>query len=103
MTTIETVLPFRLGFFLDKSPVTLPFRPEQLYRGVERMYFVEAPLVRNAADTLTVAREQVWNEYFEARETGQLHFDLRVARRVRDAFAQEGLELEIIYVEISHI
>ncbi len=102
MTARPISLPFRIGYFLETVDATIARRPDRPYRGIERMYFVQWPDFPPVP--VDASRERLWDRYFEARESGELHYDLALARELRAEFSQVvGLDLEIIYAEIVEL
>jgi hypothetical protein len=100
LTLSEVPTPFRLGFLLEQVEVDWSHRlKHRPYRGVERLYFVRSPEGTSGRSV----EDSLWDKYFEAKDTGDLHHNLSLARSLRDSFDRLGLRLEVVYVEITDI
>lgn len=93
--------PVRLGYFLERRDVTISWWPEQMYNGIDRLPFVPSP----EQDELLLAAGQgdlvqLWIDYWDALETGELNACLAVAGRLRQAFRAKGHDFDFIYAEI---
>jgi len=94
-------LPIRLGFFLQRTGVPFPFRPGICYRGIDRLPFPPPPEEEEEIARSGTARLlSLWREYCDVSFTGELHGDELLTRRLRRAFGEEGIDLEIIYAEV---
>jgi len=94
--------PIRLGFFLQLIGVAFPFRPGIFYRGVDRLPFPPTPEEEEELSSSGRARLlSLWEEYGDLSFTGELHGDEQLARRLRTAFADEGIDLEMVYAEVA--
>jgi hypothetical protein len=78
-----------------------PFLPGSFYGGVDRLPFVPTPEeeedLRNSKRATLL---QLWQQYSDLTYTGQLHGSGHTTRALRDAFAAEGIDLEVIYAEV---
>lgn len=97
-------LPLRLGFVLGRTSVPFPYRPEIIYRGVDRLPFVPTPeeeeeLTRSGRTRLV----SLWHRYGDTLFTGELHRDGQLAVTLQREFAAEGAEFELIYAEVVDV
>lgn len=94
----------RLGFFLVRPDVRCCSWPSIPYRGIDRLVWVPEPKVD--FEVLSEQErhiEMVWDAYFEARDTGDLHADLNLALHFREQFSSIGTPSEVIHAEVVSI
>ena len=97
----EMDVPIRLGFLLERTEVMFPFLPGSLYGGVDRLPFVPTPEEEESLrNSKRVTLLELWQQYSDLTYTGQLHGSPHATKFLRNAFAAEGIDLEVIYAEV---
>jgi hypothetical protein len=97
-------LPIRLGFFLERTDVMFPFLPWTSYRGVDRLPFIPTPEEEDELKGSKKARLLfLWQRYSDLTYTGELHASQDAPRSLRGAFADEGIDFEVVYAEVAQM
>jgi hypothetical protein len=92
-----------LGFYLERTGVSLPYCPEKAYRGIDRLPYIpgleEEPglFLKNGVKT---ASTRIWERYTDAVDDMKLHSNLSLALTLQREFLSIGLKLEVVYSEI---
>lgn len=103
MTRDEPV-PFRLGFFLERTGVACCKWPHLPYRGIDRLPYL--PSFEEQDDLRAASKSKLadlWDRYWDAKDTRQLMVNLQLAQDLKREFCKEGIELEVVYAEIAMI
>lgn len=93
-----------MGFFLAELGLRCFDFPDIPYRGIDRL-----PVIDNFEGEYALHRAgeqsswQLWNSYWAADESGDLSADLAVARNLCAQFSSHGIDLEVIYAELTSI
>jgi hypothetical protein len=104
MKPLEVSLPLRLGFLLERTDVSFPYRPGIFYRGVDRLPFDPSPEEEEELNRSGRVRlVSLWHRYGDALFTGDLHRDQQAAVALRGEFEAEGLEFEAIYAAVVSV
>jgi len=90
-----------LGYYLRAVGTRLPWSPERTYRGIDRPPPIPSPVDVSAAnESGDRAWGDLWDSYWNAEDSGELHLSRNVAEGFRRRFLMQGTKLEIIYAEI---
>ncbi len=97
-------LPVRLGYFLEREGVAAAAFPAVRYRGIDRLPYLptdeELQALRRAGRERLVA---LWERYLHAEDEGTPYTDRALALDFRRAFRREGVELEVVYGEVTAV
>lgn len=96
-------VPLRLGFWLGYTDLTCAAAPWIPYCGIDRL---PADLDFDENSPLPGDPEwspSVWDHYDEAEDSENLNYNLSVARQVQTMFRDDGLDLDLIYAEVTFI
>lgn len=103
MPTTNENVPLRLGFWLGYTGLACAAAPWIPYCGIDRL---PADLDFDENSPLPGDPEwspSVWDRYDEAEERGDLNCILSVARQLQTTFRGDGLDLDVIYAEVTFI
>ncbi len=103
-TALNTVLPIRIGFLLERSDVTCPWCPSASYRGIDRLPYI--PIPEEETELRSARRNSlldVWERYWEAKDSGKLNILPQLALDLQQGFRSEGINFEAIYAEIAEL
>ena len=96
-------VPIRLGYWLVRSGVTCAGSSQILYRGIDRLpseaYYDKDRLSLTDSDKF----EELWDQYWDVLESGDLNSDPTVAPQLQGAFLGVGIDLDVVYAEVTLI
>jgi hypothetical protein len=90
-----------LGYWLVERGIMLPSDPKREYRGLDRNPDVPGP--DRDADLRAQGRSrllEIRDRFWELEDTHELHRDPQAALGLRDAFREEGIDLEVVLAEV---
>lgn len=93
----------RLGFFLERVGVNL-LEANRPYRGMDRLPYL--PTLEEEESLHDLGRHrllELWDQYCDVRDSGELNVNRNVAWRLQRKFLVEGITLETVYGEITRI
>lgn len=88
----------RLGYFLARTNVYLPWSDSRIYRGVDR-----GPWRPNPLEIRGTEYGALWERIWEAEETGHLQRNLRLAKELARALSKFGQQTEVIFADATMI
>src|SRR5438552_14660724 len=97
-------IPFRLGFFLQRTGVSCASWPDVPYRGIDRLWFL--PTFEEQDELRAAGRNHLadlWDRYWDAEDSHELMVNLQLAQDLQREFFQEGVKLDLAYAEIAMI
>ncbi|HEY7030381.1 MAG TPA: hypothetical protein VH482_03590 [Thermomicrobiales bacterium] len=99
---LEHLLPLRLGYFLLHPDAACACLPTATYEGVDRLWILPSP---EELDELRADGRHrlvaLWDNYWDSAYDRTLHADRALAQRLQQAFREEGVPLDLGYIEIA--
>jgi hypothetical protein len=92
--------PFFLGFFLVRPDVRVFRRPKATYRGIDRLVYTPNLVMGRHPSSKEKQIDECFDKYMAARESGDLHASINVAKEFQIDFGAIGIVSEIIFAEI---